>query len=100
MSSAPPRSLEAAAKDVVRLPIDDASDEGVLSAVEGLRATGVDWTAVTAVHSGNADRGRAVYRALRDECGARSIEFVPVVEHEGEGASRHARSTARATGAS
>jgi len=85
VSSAPPRSLEVAARDVVRLSIDDTGDDGILAAVERLQMARVDWTAVTPVHAGNADRGRDVYRALRDDCGARSIEFVPVVEHEGGG---------------
>jgi uncharacterized protein len=83
VSSAPPRPLDVAAKDVVRLPIDDTGDAGVLHTVERLQAGGVEWTAVVAVHAGNAARGRAVYRALRDDCGARSIEFVPVVEYTG-----------------
>ncbi len=85
VSSAPPRWLDVAAHEVVRLPIDDTDDDGVLGAVERLQATGVDWTAVTTVHAGNADQGRAIYRSLRDDFAARSIEFVPLVEHEGGG---------------
>jgi serine-type anaerobic sulfatase-maturating enzyme len=85
VSSAPPRSLEVAAKDVVRVPIDDPADDGAIRAVERLEGTGAEWTAVTSVHAGNAARGRAVYRGLRDECGARSIEFVPLVEQERAG---------------
>jgi uncharacterized protein len=55
VSSAPPRSLDVGAKAVVRQPVD----------------------------ADNARRGRAVYRSLRDDAGARSIEFVPAASLEG-----------------
>ena len=45
-----------------------------------LRERGVEWNALTAVHAGNADHGAEVYRFLRDECGARFIQFIPIVE--------------------
>ena len=61
MSSAPPRSLgDVTAKDVVRLPVD----------------------------ADTAARGRAVYRSLRDDEGARSIEFVPAPPLDGRGYGR------------
>jgi uncharacterized protein len=88
VSSAPPRSLDVAAEDVVRLPVDDPVADGVVLALEQLRSTGAEWTAVTSVHAGNADRGRAVYRSLRDDCGARAIEFVPADSVDGRGYGR------------
>ena len=36
-----------------------------------LRTAGVEWNAPTTINAANADHGRAVYRFLRDECGAR-----------------------------
>jgi uncharacterized protein len=70
---------------VVRLAVDDPHETWVLPAVGHLRRAGVEWVAVLAVHAGNAGRGRELYRALRDDCGARSIELLPVVEHTGDG---------------
>ncbi len=32
------------------------------------------------IHAANQDRGREVYRFLRDHCGARFIQFIPIVE--------------------
>jgi uncharacterized protein len=40
----------------------------------------VDWNALTTVHAANQDRGREVYRFLRDACGARFMQFIPIVE--------------------
>jgi uncharacterized protein len=35
---------------------------------------------LTTVHAANAEHGRAVYRFLRDVCGACFIQFIPIVE--------------------
>jgi uncharacterized protein len=40
----------------------------------------VDWNALTTIHAANQDRGRDVYRFLRDGCGARFMQFIPIVE--------------------
>jgi uncharacterized protein len=45
-----------------------------------LRRHDVDWNALTTVHAANQNHGRAVYRFLRDDCGARFIQFIPIVE--------------------
>jgi serine-type anaerobic sulfatase-maturating enzyme len=45
-----------------------------------LRRHGVEWNALTTVHVANQDRGREIYRFLRDECGARFMQFIPIVE--------------------
>jgi uncharacterized protein len=51
--------------------------------MEGLRVlqrNGVEWNALTTIHAANHDRGREVYRFLRDECDARFMQFIPIVE--------------------
>ena len=41
----------------------------------------MEWNALTTVHAANADHPAVeVYRFLRDECGARFIQFIPIVE--------------------
>jgi uncharacterized protein len=44
----------------------------------------VEWNALTTVHAANGDRGREVYRFLRDECDARFIQFIPIIERVAE----------------
>jgi uncharacterized protein len=56
--------------------------ERVLRGLEFLRAHHVEYNVLCAVHAINAKHPRAVYRFLRDDCGARFIQFVPIVEHE------------------
>ncbi|MFC5175751.1 anaerobic sulfatase maturase [Nocardioides taihuensis] len=51
----------------------------VRRAVDLLTGAGVPWNALTTVHAANQDRGREVYCFLRDECGARFMQFIPVV---------------------
>ena len=36
------------------------------------------------MHAANGDRGREVYRFLRDECGARFVQFIPIIERVAE----------------
>jgi uncharacterized protein len=56
------------------------SFDRVMAGLGHLRDAGVDWNALTTIHAANQDRGREVYRFLRDECGARFIQFIPIVE--------------------
>jgi uncharacterized protein len=56
------------------------SFDRVMSGLEALRRHGVDWNALTTVHAASQDRGREIYRFLRDDCGARFIQFIPIVE--------------------
>jgi uncharacterized protein len=49
-----------------------------------LRDAGVEWNALTTIHAANGDRGREVYRFLRDECDARYLQFIPIVERVAE----------------
>jgi uncharacterized protein len=52
----------------------------VMRGLAHLRERGVDWNALTAVHAANAGHPVEVYRFLRDDCGARFIQFIPIVE--------------------
>jgi serine-type anaerobic sulfatase-maturating enzyme len=52
----------------------------VMRGLGHLRTAGVEWNALTTVHAANAGRGREVYRFLRDECGARFVQFIPIIE--------------------
>lgn len=52
----------------------------VMKGLGVLRRHGVNWNALTTVHAANQDRAREVYRFLRDECGARFMQFIPVIE--------------------
>ena len=54
--------------------------DAVMRGLGHLRAAGVEWNALTTVHAANAFRGREVYRFLRDACGARFMQFIPIIE--------------------
>jgi uncharacterized protein len=60
------------------------SFDRVMNGLAALRRHDVDWNALTTVHAANQDRGRDVYAFLRDECGARFMQFIPVVERATE----------------
>ena len=62
------------------------SFDQVMRGLSLLNDTGVDWNALTTVHAANGDRGREIYRFLRDECGARFIQFIPIIERVAEAA--------------
>jgi uncharacterized protein len=55
----------------------------VMAGLDVLRRHGVEWNALTTVHAASAGRGREVYAFLRDECGARFMQFIPIVERQG-----------------
>ncbi len=52
----------------------------VMKGLAALRRHGTDWNALTTVHTASQDHGRQVYAFLRDECGARFMQFIPIVE--------------------
>ena len=56
------------------------SFDQVMRGLECLRAADVEYNILTTVHAANERRGREVYRFLRDECGARFMQFIPVIE--------------------
>lgn len=57
--------------------------ERVVKGLDRLKDHGVDWNVLTCVHAANGDHGARVYRFLRDELGARFVQFIPVVERGG-----------------
>jgi uncharacterized protein len=59
------------------------SFDRVIRGLDYLRDGGVEWNVLTTVHAANGDHGRAVYRFLRDECGAQFIQFIPIIERDG-----------------
>ncbi len=60
------------------------SFDQVMRGLAHLRVAGVDWNALTTVHAANGERGREVYRFLRDGCGARFVQFIPIIERVAE----------------
>jgi uncharacterized protein len=64
----------------------EGSFDDVLRGLGHLQDAGVEWNALTTIHAANAGRGRDVYRFLRDECGARFVQLIPVIERVEEAA--------------
>jgi uncharacterized protein len=62
------------------------SFEQVMRGLAFLQAAGVEWNALTTIHARNAEHGGEVYRFLRDECGARFVQFIPIIERVAEAA--------------
>ncbi|MFN8203273.1 MAG: anaerobic sulfatase maturase [Solirubrobacteraceae bacterium] len=60
------------------------SFDKVMRGLGHLRAAGVEWNALTTIHAANAGRGREVYRFLRDECDARFVQLIPIIERVAE----------------
>ena len=56
----------------------------VMRGLEVLRRHEVDWNVLTTIHAVNGDHGRGVYAFLRDELGARFIQFIPIIERATE----------------
>jgi len=60
------------------------SFDQVMRGLGHLRAGGVRFNVLTTVNAANEHRGREVYRFLRDECAARFVQFIPVIERVSE----------------
>jgi len=58
----------------------NGSFDQVMRGLGHLRAGGVEYNVLTTVHAANEGRGGEVYRFLRDNCGARFMQFIPVIE--------------------
>jgi uncharacterized protein len=56
------------------------SFDRVMAGLTHLRGAEVEWNALTTIHAANQKHGREIYRFLRDECGARFMQFIPIVE--------------------
>jgi uncharacterized protein len=59
----------------------------VMHGLDALRRHGVEWNALTTVHAASSGRGREVYAFLREDCGARFVQFIPIVERRGDAVS-------------
>ncbi len=66
----------------------------VMQGLSLLQEHGVEYNILCTVHAANGDYPLDVYRFFRDEGGAKFVQFIPIVEREGEGAT--ARSVAPA----
>ena len=56
----------------------------LMNRVALLKKHSVEFNILTTVHAANADHPLQVYRFLRDEAGARFIQFIPIVERDNE----------------
>jgi len=52
----------------------------VMRGLRYLQEHGVEYNVLTTLHAANADRPVEVYRFLRDGCGARYLQFIPIIE--------------------
>jgi len=57
----------------------------VMAGIELLKKYDVEFNVLATVHARNADYPLEVYRFLRDEVGARFIQFIPIVERTAQG---------------
>jgi uncharacterized protein len=62
------------------------SFEEVMRGLALLRGHEVEYNTLTTLHSANADHGREVYCFLRDECGSRFHQYIPIIERVAESA--------------
>lgn len=58
--------------------------ERVMQGIRLLQKHHVEFNILTTVHAANADDPLTVYRFLRDEIGTQFIQFIPIVEREGD----------------
>ena len=52
----------------------------VMQGLEALREGSVEFNTLTTLHAANADRPVEIYRFLRDECGSRFQQYIPIIE--------------------
>src|SRR5262249_19384967 len=60
------------------------SFDQVMRGLAFLQAHGVEYNTLTTLHAANADHGLEVYRFLRDECGSRFHQYIPIIERVAE----------------
>lgn len=61
-----------------------ATFDSVMRGLDLLRKHGVAYNTLTTLHRANADHPVEVYRFLRDDCGSRHIQLIPIIERIGE----------------
>jgi uncharacterized protein len=54
--------------------------DSVMRGLEMLRKHGVAYNTLTTLHRANADHPAEVYRFLKNECGSRFLQFIPIIE--------------------
>lgn len=59
--------------------------DSVMRGLALLRKHGVEYNVLTTLHAANADHPLEVYRFVRDETGARFVQFIPIVERATDG---------------
>ena len=52
----------------------------VMQGLEALHAGGVEFNTLTTLHAANAEHPVELYRFLRDECGSRFHQYIPIIE--------------------
>ena len=52
----------------------------VMQGLEALREGSVEFNTLTTLHAANADRPVEIYRFLRDKCGSRFQQYIPIIE--------------------
>jgi len=60
----------------------EPTHESVVKGIRALNEAGTEWNALVTVNRASEGRGADVYRFLRDQAGARFIQFIPIVERE------------------
>ena len=60
------------------------SFQRVMAGLDVLKRNAVEFNVLTTVHRANAAHPLRVYRFLRDEVGARYLQFIPIVERDNE----------------
>jgi len=68
----------------------------VMRGLHCLQKHGVEYNTLTTLHHANADHPVAVYRFLRDECGSRFIQLIPIIERVDENDVERAGTAVRA----
>lgn len=58
--------------------------ERVIAGIGMLKKHGVEFNVLTTVHAANSENPLDVYKFLRDEIGARFIQFIPIVERDND----------------
>jgi serine-type anaerobic sulfatase-maturating enzyme len=58
----------------------NGSFDQVMRGLAFLQEGGVEYNTLTTLHAANADRTLDVYRFLRDECGSRFHQYIPIIE--------------------
>ena len=56
----------------------------VMAGIELLRKHGAEYNILTTVHAANEGQGLRVYKFLRDDVGAKFMQFIPIVERDNE----------------